>query len=51
MGADEPRMLRLLDVHNQVVQQAVRGGHCGAQAGARLQSQSLVCLLGIGSEL
>src|SRR5262249_50754251 len=27
MGADEARMLRLLDVHNQIVQQAVAAHH------------------------
>src|SRR5512145_897309 len=27
MGVDEPRMLRLLDVHNQLVQQAVAAHH------------------------
>src|SRR5512134_1325029 len=27
MGADEPRMLRLLDVHNQLIQQAVTEHH------------------------
>ena len=27
MGADEARMLRLLEVHNQIVQQAVNAHH------------------------
>ena len=27
MGVDEPRMLRLLDVHNEIIQQAVVEHH------------------------